>query len=200
MSLKVSVITVTTAGKYLAIPYTYSSITLHDGDYYLYNMYKIMPGASLKVASSATLTIFNDFVDGVRTTGALAVYDLADDHVGDYVENAPGVPGALKYPAEPNADGVDYGVFSVSGTLTVRGRLAGTVAAGAAGAEIRVYSSADFLSIETGEATYLKNADLVVTYTYFETAKVMTSSGLTDIVSNTVYTSTADGDVFLWEN
>lgn len=200
MSLKVSVITVTTAGKYLAIPYTYSSITLHDGDYYLYNMYKIMPGASLNVASSATLTIFNDFVDGVRTTGALAVYDLADDHVGDYVENAPGVPGALKYPAEPNADGVDYGVFSVSGTLTVRGRLAGTVAAGAAGAEIMVYSSADFLSIETGEATYLKNADLVVTYAYSETAKVMTSSGLTDIVSNTVYTSTADGDVFIWEN
>ncbi len=200
MSLKVSVITVTTAGKYLAIPYTYSSITLHDGDYYLYNMYKIMPGASLKVASSATLTIFNDFVDGVRTTGALAVYDLADDHVGDYVENAPGVPGALKYPAEPNADGVDYGVFSVSGTLTVRGRLAGTVAAGAAGAEIRVYSSADFLSIETGEATYFKYDIFKETYNYSETAKVMTSSGLTDIVSNTVYTSTADGDVFLWEN
>ncbi len=200
MSLKVSVITVTTAGKYLAIPYTYSSITLHDGDYYLYNMYKIMPGASLNVASSATLTIFNDFVDGVRTTGALAVYDLADDHVDNYVENAPSVPGALKYPAEPNADGVDYGVFSVSGTLTVRGRLAGTVAAGAAGAKIMVYSSADFLSIETGEATYFKDDIFKETYNYSETAKVMTSSGLTDIVSNTVYTSTADGDVFLWEN
>lgn len=200
MSLKVSVITVTTAGKYLAIPYTYSSITLHDGDYYLYNMYKIMPGASLNVASSATLTIFNDFVDGVRTTGALAVYDLADDHVGDYVENAPGVPGALKYPAEPNSDGVDYGVFSVSGTLTVRGRLAGTVAAGAAGAKIMVYSSADFLSIETGEATYFKYDIFKESYNYSETAKVMTSSGLTDIVSNTVYTSTADGDVFIWEN
>ena len=200
LSLKISVITVTTAGKYLAIPYTYSSITLHDGDYYLYNMYKIMPGASLNVASSANLTIFNDFVDGVRTTGALAVYDLADDHVGNYVENAPSVPGALKYPTEPNADGVDYGVFSVSGTLTVRGRLAGTVAAGAAGAEIRVYSSADFLSIETGEATYFKDDIFKETYNYSETAKVMTSSGLTDIVSNTVYTSTADGDVFLWEN
>ncbi len=147
-------VTVTTGDVYMGIPYTYERITLHDGDYTIYNMFKIMPGSTLEVASGATLEIL--------AGASIAVYEEGFKETSSQLNNRQ----QLTYPAEPNGY-AEGGKLALGGTLTITGTFGGEITAeDASGTPTIVVntSSNASLSVEAVEAVQLNNAEFEYTY------------------------------------
>ena len=200
-----SFFSVDTAEKFLAIPYTYKEINLLSGNYKLYNMYKIMPGASLNVMGDATLELVSEFNQslGRTTTAAIAVYDLSDtdvSYIQDVEKDVTSIADHLKCPVEPNGDGVKAGRLSISGKLIVYGKIAGMVTAGAEGAKLQINCSDTNLSIATEEVYHLDNASLVTTYHFNDFAKITNKDGVGKVAPGVVYTSTtSENGQIIWK-
>ena len=103
LKLEMAMVNITTEGILLGIPYTYERVTLHNGGYTIYNKYKIMPGATLQVADSATLVLAADSIGNKNYMGIIIVYE------DDFAENTEG-SGTLTsnkqlcYPVMPNGE------------------------------------------------------------------------------------------------
>lgn len=184
-----------TSGVFLGIPYTYSSITLRDGEYNLRQMYKIMPGASLNVAEDAVLNIISL---NQKLTGSIITYDST--FVEDFSSEAglvfAGSP-RLHYPYLPNgADGNNDAVFTVNGTLNVNGNLAAEINCGSPNAVVNVHAAdAADLTLTSQEAVYPNGKTFTLTYTQTKSATV---NGGETVLPSSVYISQADGDSFIW--
>ena len=179
MSLDLGITSISTEGMFLAIPYTYGSVTLHDGDYTIYNKYKIMPGAELNVASDATLTLAATTLDGKAYMGTITVYEET------FAENIEGIGNLannkqLCYPVKPNNE-IEGGKFVLSGTLNLRGSFGGEIVGGATGAKINVYTANANLTVYTREAVHFSGQEFKVTYEQTSKAVVNTASGLTEL-------------------
>ena len=179
MSLDLGITSISTEGMFLAIPYTYGSVTLHDGDYTIYNKYKIMPGAELNVASDATLTLAATTLDGKAYMGTITVYEET------FAENIEGIGNLannkqLCYPVKPNNE-IEGGKFVLSGTLNLRGSFGGEIIGGATGAKINVYTANANLTVYTREAVHFSGQEFKVTYEQTSKAVVNTASGLTEL-------------------
>ena len=200
-----SFFSVDTAEKFLAIPYTYKEINLLSGNYKLYNMYKIMPGASLNVMGDATLELVSEFNQslGRTTTAAIAVYDLSDtdvSYIQDVEKDVTSIADHLKCPVEPNGDGVKAGRLSISGKLIVYGKIAGMVTAGAEGAKLQINCSDTNLSIATEEVYHLSTTSLVTTYHFNDFAKITNKDGVGKVAPGVVYTSTtSENGQIIWK-
>lgn len=147
-------VTVTTGDVYMGIPYTYERITLHDGEYTIHNMFKIMPGSTLEVASGATLEIL--------AGASIAVYEEGFKETSSQLNNRQ----QLTYPAEPNGY-AEGGKLALGGTLTITGTFGGEITAeDASGTPTIVVntSSNASLSVEAVEAVQLNNAEFEYTY------------------------------------
>ena len=147
-------VTVTTGDIYMGIPYTYERITLHDGEYTIHNMFKIMPGSTLEVASDATLEIL--------AGASIAVYEEGFKETSSQLNNRQ----QLTYPAEPNGY-AEGGKLALGGTLTITGSFGGEITAeDASGTPTIVVntSSNASLSVEAVEAVQLNNAEFEYTY------------------------------------
>lgn len=147
-------VTVTTGDVYMGIPYTYERITLHDGEYTIHNMFKIMPGSTLEVASDATLEIL--------AGASIAVYEEGFKETSSQLNNRQ----QLTYPAEPNGY-AEGGKLALGGTLTITGSFGGEITAeDASGTPTIVVntSSNASLSVEAVEAVQLNNAEFEYTY------------------------------------
>lgn len=147
-------VTVTTGDVYMGIPYTYERITLHDGEYTIHNMFKIMPGSTLEVASDATLEIL--------AGASIAVYEEGFKETSSQLNNRQ----QLIYPAEPNGY-AEGGKLALGGTLTITGSFGGEITAeDASGTPTIVVntSSNASLSVEAVEAVQLNNAEFEYTY------------------------------------
>ena len=147
-------VTVTTGDVYMGIPYTYERITLHDGEYTIHNMFKIMPGSTLEVASGATLEIL--------AGASIAVYEKGFKETSSQLNNRQ----QLTYPAEPNGY-AEGGKLALGGTLTITGSFGGEITAeDASGTPTIVVntSSNASLSVEAVEAVQLNNAEFEYTY------------------------------------
>ena len=186
MQLDVGLVTVTTEGAMLAIPYTYE-ISLHDGDYVIYNMYKIMPGASLTVAQDATLEITNERIDNKDHLGSIVVYDenFKENHeITTTFLNSK----QLWYPSQPNGV-AEGGKFIINGKLYLYGNFAGNVSSDIAGAYIEVSLSAG-LEISASEAISPKNKPFTIIYSQ---DYIATINETTTMSNNIIYTSGAGG-------
>ena len=152
---------ISTEGMLMAIPYTYSAITLHDGDYAIYNMFKIMPGAKLIVDQGAQLTVKNEKAGEKEYLAGLIVYE--DTFVEDHGSCTTFVNSKqLWYPSQPNGK-KEGGALIVNGTLILEGRFGGEICASAADAQIKVKSLQAHLTFSSQEAIY-PNDELVITY------------------------------------
>ena len=152
---------ISTEGMLMAIPYTYSAITLHDGDYAIYNMFKIMPGAKLIVDQGAQLTVKNEKAGEKEYLAGLIVYE--DTFVEDHGSCTTFVNSKqLWYPSQPNGK-KEGGALIVNGTLILEGRFGGEITASAADAQIKVKSLQAHLTFSSQEAIY-PNDELVITY------------------------------------
>ena len=152
---------ISTEGMLMAIPYTYSAITLHDGDYAIYNMFKIMPGAKLIVDQGAQLTVKNEKAGEKEYLAGLIVYE--DSFVEDHGSCTTFVNSKqLWYPSQPNGK-KEGGALIVNGTLILEGRFGGEICASAADAQIKVKSLQAHLTFSSQEAIY-PNDELVITY------------------------------------
>lgn len=179
MSLNLGITSISTEGMFLAIPYTYGRVTLHDGDYTIYNKYKIMPGAELNIASDATLTLAATTLDGKAYMGTIMVYDET------FAENIEGISNLtnnkqLCYPVKPNNE-VEGGKFVLSGTLNLEGSFGGEIVGGTEGATINVYTADANLTVYTREAVHFDRQEFKVTYEQTSKAVVDTASGITEL-------------------
>ena len=172
------VVTITTKDVNLGIPYTYERITLHDGEYTLYNKYKILPGATLEVASDAVMNIVEAIVDGETYRSSLIVYEAGFKEESSQLTNR----AQLTYPVQPNGTD-EAGVLKVSGKLVIRGSLAGAITGGAEGARIEVRAMQSQLTLIAREAVQLANHEFEVTYEKTLTAK----AGETVLEANAAY-------------
>ena len=196
MTLDLGLLSVDTSGKYLAVPYTYQSVTLYDGDYTISNLYKIMPGASLEIADSASLTI-----NEANGKAGIVIYDLSTGSSA-YVEgDATNLSPILKYPADPNADGNRKGQLIVSGELIVYGFLAGSVTAGKEGAILRVRSeSSAYLNVTAKEAIYYKGSSYTELYLHKYYANITTKNGEIQCVIGSAYeATTSENGQIIWK-
>lgn len=175
------VVTITTKDVSLGIPYTYERITLHDGEYTVYNKYKILPGATLEVASDATMSIVEAVIDGETYRSSIIVYEAGFKEESSQLTNRQ----QLTYPAMPN--GIEEsGVLSVNGKLVIRGSFAGTVSGSVEGARIEVRALQSQLTLTAKEAVHLANNSFDVTY-----EKVLTAmAGETALEANAAYSFT----------
>ena len=178
------VVTITTKDVNLGIPYTYERITLHDGEYTLYNKYKILPGATMEVASDAVMNIVEAIVDGETYRSSLIVYEAGFKEESSQLTNR----AQLTYPVQPNGTD-EAGVLKVSGKLVIRGSLAGAITGGAEGARIEVRTMQSQLTLTAKEAVHLANNEFDVTYEKTLTAK----AGETVLEANAAYLFT-DGE------
>lgn len=147
-------VTVTTGDVYMGIPYTYERITLHGGEYTIHNMFKIMPGSTLEVASGATLEIL--------AGASIAVYEEGFKETSSQLNNRQ----QLTYPAEPNGY-AEGGKLALGGTLTITGSFGGEITADDASGTPTIVvntSSNASLSVEAVEAVQLNNAEFEYTY------------------------------------
>ena len=196
MTLDLGLLSVDTSGKYLAVPYTYQSVTLYDGDYTISNLYKIMPGASLEIADSASLTI-----NEANGKAGIVIYDLSTGSSA-YVEgDATNLSPILKYPADPNADGNRKGQLIVSGELIVYGFLAGSVTAGKEGAILRVRSETSaYLNVTAKEAIYYKGSSYTELYSHKYYANITTKNGEIQCVIGSAYeATTSENGQIIWK-
>ena len=196
MTLDLGLLSVDTSGKYLAVPYTYQSVTLYEGDYTISNLYKIMPGASLEIADSASLTI-----NEANGKAGIVIYDLSTGSSA-YVEgDATNLSPILKYPADPNADGNRKGQLIVSGELIVYGFLAGSVTAGKEGALLRVRSeSSAYLNVTAKEAIYYKGSSYTELYSHKYYANIATKNGEIQCVIGSAYeATTSENGQIIWK-
>lgn len=172
----------------LAIPYTYSSVTLHDGDYTLYNMYKIMPGATLKVTEDAKLVLAAETLDGKAYQGTIITYD--ESFAETYSGSGPLTSSKqLLYPVQPNGV-AEGGKLVVNGTLEIRGRLGADVDCEIKGAKILVYAPNSNLKVTSREAVHFDKGVFTVTYEQTSSATV---NGSTNLQYGKVYTSGEGG-------
>lgn len=170
----------------MAIPYTYSNITLHNGQYDMYNMFKIMPGAKLTVANDATLTIKNQTVDGKTYLAGLIVYNdtFVEDH-GTCKTFANSKQ--LLYPSQPN--GIqEGGSFVVNGTLVLEGKFGGDIISEEAGAQIKVKSLPTHLSFSAAEAIQPSGVDNIIV-TYQQTSTATVNGKTVELEQNKIYRS-----------
>ena len=196
MTLDLGLLSVDTSGKYLAVPYTYQSVTLYEGDYTISNLYKIMPGASLEIADSASLTI-----NEANGKAGIVIYDLSTGSSA-YVEgDATNLSPILKYPADPNADGNRKGQLIVSGELIVYGFLAGSVTAGKEGALLRVRSETPaYLNVTAKEAIYYKGSSYTELYSHKYYANITTKNGEIQCVIGSAYeATTSENGQIIWK-
>lgn len=196
MTLDLGLLSVDTSGKYLAVPYTYQSVTLYEGDYTISNLYKIMPGASLEIADSASLTI-----NEANGKAGIVIYDLSTGSSA-YVEgDATNLSPILKYPADPNADGNRKGQLIVSGELIVYGFLAGSVTAGKEGAILRVRSETPaYLNVTAKEAIYYKGSSYTELYSHKYYANITTKNGEIQCVIGSAYeATTSENGQIIWK-
>lgn len=175
---------ISTEGMLMAIPYTYSAITLHDGDYAIYNMFKIMPGAKLIVEKGAQLTVKNEKAGEKEYLAGLIVYE--DTFVEDHGSCTTFVNSKqLWYPSQPNGK-KEGGALIVNGTLNLEGRFGGEITAAAADAQIKVKSLQAHLTFSSQEAIY-PNDELVITYAQSSSAAV--NDGATVLERGNIYRS-----------
>ena len=188
MALNLGITSITTEGVLLAIPYTYSSVTLHDGDYTLYNMYKIMPGATLKVTEDAKLVLAAETLDGKAYQGTIITYD--ESFAETYSGSGPLTSSKqLLYPVQPNGV-AEGGKLVVNGTLEIRGRLGADVACEVKGAKILVYAPNSNLKVTSREAVHFDKGVFTVTYEQTSSATV---NGSTNLQYGNLYTSGEGG-------
>ncbi len=191
MELDLGMTVISTETMTLGIPYTYSSITLHDGEYNLYNMYKIMPGATLKVSEDAKLTFAAQNIGEKSYQGSVIVYE------DTFAEDTAGLPPLISnkqliYPAQPN--GIqEGGKFIVNGTLEIRGKMGGEILTEVAGAKIFVYASDANLTVSSREAAWFSTTEFTVTYEQTSAAVVNTESGEKALTMGAIYTSVEGG-------
>ena len=185
--LLLGLISVNTEDVFLGIPYTYS-ITLHDGEYNIYNKYKIMPGGSLKVAEDATLTLATENTGDKEHIGMIIVYE------DSFYENTTSIAKQLMYPVKPNGT-VEGGHFVVNGTLIIDdgARFGGEITGETAGAKIEIYTANANLELSSREAIHLKNGTFTVTYEQTSSAYATGSGGKTELKSGYAYTYGSDG-------
>ncbi len=189
LSLRVGFITVGMEDLVMAIPYTYSNITLHDGSYEIYNMFKIMPGSTLTVASDATLTVRKATVDGKDKIGGIIIYEdtFKEDHgsIPTFAVNNK----QLIYPSQPN--GVqEGGKLVVNGVLVLEGKFGGDITSTEVGGQIKVKSLAMHLTFTAGDAVQPK--DTPFTITYEQTSQATVNDKATVLESNKIYRSYED--------
>lgn len=183
-------IAITTHGVRMGIPYTYERITLHDGDYTIYNSYKIMPGATFEVAEDASLTIIEAVVDDIVYRGSIAVYaedfKVESDQLNGYRQ--------LTYPEQPNGI-TESGRFVLNGKLVIYGSFGGDIEVG----EILSETAAPTIIVKTliddqltqkvSEAVYLGDNDLDITYSAtISTMAVNNDGSTTKIAANSTFT------------
>lgn len=191
MELDLGMTVISTETMTLGIPYTYSSITLHDGEYNLYNMYKIMPGATLKVSEDAKLTFAAQNIGEKSYQGSVIVYE------DTFAEDTAGLPPLISnkqlvYPAQPN--GIqEGGKFIINGTLEIRGKMGGEILTEVAGAKIFVYASDANLTVSSREAAWFSTTEFTVTYEQTSAAVVNTESGEKALTMGAIYTSVEGG-------
>ena len=190
MMLDLGLVGLSTEGVLLGVPYTYS-VTLHQGEYILYNKYKIMPGGSLKVAEDATLTLAAESIDNADYMGTIIVYSnsFAEDIEGiSYFNNKK----QLSYPAEPNGQD-EGGHFIVNGKLIIDGAFGGEITSEKNGAIIEVYTANANLNVYSREAVQFNGGTFTVTYEQTSSAYATGSGGKTELKSGYAYTYGSDG-------
>ena len=193
LKLEMAMVNITTEGFLLGIPFTYERVTLHNGGYTIYNKNKIMPGATLQVADSATLVLAADSIGNKNYMGTIIVYE------DDFAENTEGL-GTLTsnkqlcYPVMPNGE-KEGGAFVVDGVLELRGSFGGEILCEKEGARINVYASTANLEVYSREAAFISQKFTVI-YEQTSTAFITTAEGTEDLTQGGIYTSGADG---LWK-
>ena len=183
----------------LGIPYTFERITLRDGEYTLYNKYKILPGATFGIAEGATLNLVQAELDGAAYQSSVMVYgsDFAESRDGQLK----GLDRRLVYPEYPNyLDGgttKEAGVFELNGTLKigVGVSFAGLITTSTAGATIEVRTLQANLTMVAREVVRLSGQP-AIEYTY--QANLIAMAGEIALQSGRVYKSSAAGDGFAW--